>query len=105
MVVLTQLTQPALIATTMILPVAGLYPLAKRYVKHPQVVLAACFNSGIYYIIFIGVFICGLTVNSLNPAWNILTPLYLAGICWTMIYDTVYAFQVIIKKLFLFIGH
>ena len=82
----------------MILPVAALYPLAKRYVKHPQIVLAACFNSGTYYylfICFIGVFICGLAVNSINPAWNILTPLYLAGICWTMIYDTVYAFQVI----------
>jgi 4-hydroxybenzoate polyprenyltransferase len=105
LVVLTQLSQPALIATAMILPVAGLYPLAKRYVKHPQVVLAACFNSGNYvYIILIGVFICGLTINCINPAWTILTHLYLAGICWTMIYDTVYAFQVIHKIIYK-IGH
>jgi len=84
----------ALIATFMILPVSALYPLAKRYVKHPQAVLASAFNSGIFFNYFLGVFICSLTVNPTTPAWEILTPLYLSGICWTMIYDTIYAFQV-----------
>jgi 4-hydroxybenzoate polyprenyltransferase len=87
---------PSLIATFMVLPVSALYPLAKRYVKHPQAVLASVFNSG-YFLFNKGAIICALTVNSTSPAWEIMAPLYLAGICWTMIYDTVYAFQVIFK--------
>jgi len=57
---LSQMNVSALIATFMILPISALYPLAKRYVKHPQAVLASAFNSG--------VFICALTVNQ-NPVW------------------------------------
>jgi 4-hydroxybenzoate polyprenyltransferase len=75
----------ALVATFMILPIAGLYPLAKRYIKYPQAILASAFNSGI--------FICALTVNPTLPSWEIIVPLYLSGICWTMIYDTIYGFQ------------
>lgn len=85
----------ALIATFMILPISALYPLAKRYVKHPQAVLASAFNSG-NLLFKKGVFICALTVNP-NPVWGVIVPLYLSGICWTMIYDTVYAFQVNVK--------
>jgi len=50
LVVLTQMNVPALIATFMVLPVSALYPLAKRYVKHPQAVLASAFNSGNQFI-------------------------------------------------------
>lgn len=28
------------------------------------------------------------------PVWEVIVPLYTAGICWTLIYDTIYAFQV-----------
>ncbi len=52
----------------MILPVSALYPLAKRYIRHPQAVLASAFNSGIFKI-KLGIFICALTVNPLNPSW------------------------------------
>lgn len=79
----------------MILPISALYPLAKRYVKHPQAVLASAFNSG-NLLFKKGVFICALTVNQ-NPVWGVIVPLYLSGICWTMIYDTIYAFQVNVK--------
>jgi hypothetical protein len=58
----------SLIATFMILPVSALYPLAKRYIRHPQAVLASAFNSGIFKI-KLGIFICALTVNPLNPSW------------------------------------
>jgi 4-hydroxybenzoate polyprenyltransferase len=53
LIVLSQMNVPSLIATFMILPVSALYPLAKRYVKHPQTILASAFNSGnkIYKII------------------------------------------------------
>lgn len=45
--VLTQLPIPALLATFGILPIAALYPLAKRYTKYPQFILGLAFNSGV----------------------------------------------------------
>lgn len=77
----------------MILPVSALYPLAKRYTKYPQAVLGSAFNSGKKKLI-IGVIICALAMNPLNPEWYTILPLYASGICWTLIYDTIYAFQV-----------
>jgi len=81
----------------MILPISALYPLAKRYFKHPQFVLASAFNSG-SLMRYLGVFICGLTVNP-SVSWEVIVPLYLSGVCWTMIYDTIYGFQVFLIKL------
>lgn len=93
---LTQLPTPALIATFGILPIAALYPLAKRYTKYPQFVLGLAFNSG--------VIIGALTLNPYNLNWATTLLIYCAGISWTMVYDTVYAFQDIKddKKLGLF---
>lgn len=85
--VLTQLPIPALIATFGILPVAALYPLAKRYTKYPQFVLGLAFNSG--------VIIGALTLNPLALNWLTTLMVYSSGICWTLVYDTVYAYQVI----------
>lgn len=73
-----------------IVALAGLYPLAKRFTYYPQIVLGVGFNSGII--------IAALTTNpSLSLAY--LLPFYLTGICWTMIYDTVYAYQVLIHSI------
>lgn len=83
--VLTQLPLPALVATFGILPVAALYPLAKRYTRYPQLVLGLAFNSG--------VIIGALTVNPSELAWLPTLLLYGAGVSWTLVYDTVYAFQ------------
>ena len=83
--VLTQMNMSSILATGLIVPVAGLYPLAKRYLKYPQSILALAFNSGI--------FIGALSVNPSNTPWTVLVPLYFSGICWTMIYDTIYGFQ------------
>lgn len=84
--VLTQLPIPALIATFSILPVAALYPLAKRYTNYPQFVLGLAFNSG--------VIIGALTLNPFALNWATTLLIYSSGICWTLVYDTVYAFQV-----------
>jgi 4-hydroxybenzoate polyprenyltransferase len=84
--VLTQLPIPALVATFAILPVAALYPLAKRYTNYPQFVLGLAFNSG--------VIIGALTLNPIALNWLPTLMIYSAGICWTLVYDTVYAFQV-----------
>ena len=86
LVVLTQISNAALIAVFMIAPVVALYPLAKRFTGYPQAVLGICFNSGVA--------IGALAVESSCPSWEIILPLYISGICWTMVYDTVYAFQV-----------
>lgn len=94
--VLTQLPMQALLATFAVLPVAGLYPLAKRYTNYPQFILGLAFNSG--------VFIGALTICPLHLNWGPVLLMYASGISWTLIYDTIYAFQDIKddKKLGLF---
>ena len=84
--VLTQLPLPALLATFAILPVAALYPLAKRYTRYPQFILGLAFNSG--------VIIGALTLSPYSLNWLPTVLIYCSGICWTMVYDTVYAYQV-----------
>jgi len=88
--VLTQLPISALMATFTVLPIAALYPLAKRYTKYPQFILGIAFNSG--------VIIGALTLGSFENYMPMLL-IYSAGICWTLIYDTVYAFQVTIGSI------
>ncbi|KAM3146380.1 hypothetical protein pb186bvf_001349 [Paramecium bursaria] len=81
--VLTFLNWPAIVASFAIVPLAALYPLAKRYFKYPQFVLAITFNFG--------VFVAGLQLaGTITPALAIM---YLAGIVHTIIYDTIYAHQ------------
>ena len=83
--VLFHLPLPALLFTFSVVGLSAVYPLAKRYTNYPQFVLGLGFNSGII--------IAALTSNVSTPMGPILS-LYAAGICWTMIYDTVYAYQV-----------
>lgn len=83
--VLTQLPTPALLFTLSIVGLAAAYPLAKRYTNYPQLILGIGFNSGII--------IGALTSNLATPLAPLLC-LYAGGICWTMVYDTVYAYQV-----------
>jgi 4-hydroxybenzoate polyprenyltransferase len=84
--VLTQLPLPALAATFAILPVAALYPLAKRYTRYPQLILGLAFNSGVV--------IGALHLNPGDLNWMTTLMVYSSGICWTIVYDTVYAYQV-----------
>lgn len=61
------------------------YPLSKRVTHWAQLVLGATFNWGV---------LLGYSVAShgtFDPA--IVLPTYVAGICWTIIYDTIYAHQ------------
>ncbi|XP_077284369.1 ubiquinone biosynthesis protein COQ2, mitochondrial [Arctopsyche grandis] len=61
-----------------------LYPLAKRITDYPQLVLGLTFNWGA---------LLGWSAlrGSVDPA--ICLPLYAAGVCWTLLYDTIYAHQ------------
>lgn len=63
----------------------GTYPLFKRFTYWPQLILGMTFNWGA---------LLGWSANC-NGDINLMAaiPLYMAGIAWTMIYDTIYAHQ------------
>lgn len=66
------------------MPIVVLYPLMKRVTYWPQLVLGCCFNWGA---------LVGWTaVHGLADITSVL-PLYCSGICWTLVYDTLYAYQ------------
>jgi 4-hydroxybenzoate polyprenyltransferase len=57
----------------------------KRVTYWPQLMLGMTFNWGIL-----------LGWSAVNGAcdWPLCLPLYAAGVCWTIVYDTIYAHQV-----------
>lgn len=67
-------------------PIVFLYPWTKRFFAFPQVVLGSTFNSGI---------MIGYAAAAANAAvnWQVCLPFYIGGVAWTVIYDTIYAFQ------------
>lgn len=65
-----------------LLPVA-VYPFAKRFTWWPQVFLGLAFNWGA---------LLAWTAHTGSLHWAPVI-LYLAGICWTVFYDTIYAHQ------------
>ena len=65
-----------------LLPVA-IYPFAKRFTWWPQVFLGLAFNWGA---------LLAWTAQTGSLGWPAVI-LYLAGICWTLFYDTIYAHQ------------
>ncbi|EAL66917.1 4-hydroxybenzoate nonaprenyltransferase [Dictyostelium discoideum AX4] len=66
------------------LPIVVLYPFMKRFTYYPQFVLGLAFNWGA---------LAGYSAIAGSCNWSIVAPLYLAGISWTMVYDTIYAHQ------------
>ncbi len=61
-----------------------LYPVAKRFTYWPQAVLGLAFNWGA---------LLGWSAVHGECNWGACLPLYIAGVSWTMIYDTIYAHQ------------
>ena len=66
-----------------VVPCAMLYPLAKRVTYFPQVALGCVFNWGV---------LCGFAATRGEVTWGV-GLLFTAGVCWTVVYDTIYAFQ------------
>lgn len=66
------------------IPLIVMYPLAKRYTYWPQAVLGLCMNYSclVAYAHF---------ASSFDPL--VAVPLYIGGWAWTMIYDSIYAYQ------------
>ena len=60
-----------------------IYPFAKRFTWWPQIFLGLAFNWGAILL---------WTAHAGTPGWPALL-LYLAGISWTIFYDTIYAHQ------------
>ena len=57
----------------------------KKLIPYPQVILGMAMNYG--------ALLGSPAVNGFSD-WSICLPLYLGGICWTVVYDTIYAYQV-----------
>lgn len=66
------------------IPLIVTYPLMKRITYWPQLFLGFTFNWGT---------LMGWTAVHNSLDWSVVLPLYGAGICWTLIYDTIYAHQ------------
>ena len=66
------------------MPLVVMYPLMKRYTYFPQLVLGLTFNWGA---------LMGWAAlhGSLDLAK--ILPLYMSGVCWTLVYDTLYGYQ------------
>lgn len=56
----------------------------KRITHWPQLILGMTFNWGA---------LLGWSVTHGSCYWSACLPLYAAGVCWTIIYDTIYAHQ------------
>lgn len=62
----------------------------KRITYWPQFVLGMTFNWGA---------LVGYSAVQGQCDWSVCLPLYAAGIAWTLVYDTIYAHQVIFTHL------
>lgn len=66
------------------LSVVTIYPLMKRITYWPQAVLGLAFNWGA---------LLGWSAVAGAVDWAVCLPLYAGGICWTLVYDSIYAHQ------------
>ena len=67
------------------MPLVIVYPLMKRFTNWPQLVLGLAFNWGAlmgWPAVHAGCF-----------GWEHALPLYASGVCWTLVYDTIYGYQ------------
>ncbi|KAL7556498.1 hypothetical protein ACA910_009061 [Epithemia clementina (nom. ined.)] len=66
------------------LPLVIVYPTTKRYFPYPQLILGLTFNWGAWM---------GWAATFGSMEYSIVAPLYLSGVSWTLLYDTLYAHQ------------
>mmetsp|Transcript_15567 Transcript_15567/g.23187 ORF Transcript_15567/g.23187 Transcript_15567/m.23187 type:complete len:334 (-) Transcript_15567:4-1005(-) len=66
------------------LPLMAIYPLSKRFTWWPQLVQGLAMNFGVFM---------GYAAVHGSVEFGKVLPLYSAGICWTMVYDTIYGHQ------------
>lgn len=83
LLILGQFNFYTIISGFVALGLVAVYPLMKRITFFPQIFLGLVFNYG--------VIMADLAINQAITLSSL--ALYLAGICWTLIYDSIYAFQ------------
>jgi 4-hydroxybenzoate polyprenyltransferase len=66
------------------LPLVAIYPTTKRYFPVPQLVLGLAINWGAFV---------GYASTRGYVDYSVVLPLYLSGVTWTILYDTIYAHQ------------
>ncbi|KAG0362955.1 Para-hydroxybenzoate--polyprenyltransferase, mitochondrial precursor (PHB:polyprenyltransferase) [Gamsiella multidivaricata] len=82
--VLTQLNMYSVLLGASSLSLVVTYPAMKRITYWPQVVLGLAFNWGA---------LLGSSAMLGATNWQVALPLYISGVCWTLVYDTIYAHQ------------
>ncbi|KAG1747843.1 4-hydroxybenzoate polyprenyl transferase [Suillus paluster] len=82
--VLMQLNEYSLVLGLSSLGLLVLYPATKRVTNWPQAVLGMCFSWGA---------LLGTASVAGAVDWHVYMPLYMGGVCWTIVYDTSYACQ------------
>ncbi|OZJ03608.1 hypothetical protein BZG36_03699 [Bifiguratus adelaidae] len=82
--ILTQLNIYSIILGASSLSLVTIYPLMKRITYWPQSVLGLAFNWGA---------LLGWSAMTGSCNWTVCLPLYLGGVSWTLVYDTIYAHQ------------
>ncbi|KAJ7638676.1 UbiA prenyltransferase family-domain-containing protein [Roridomyces roridus] len=83
--VLLQLNWYSILLGASSLSVVVIYPLMKRITHWPQAVLGIAFNWGAFL---------GWSSVAGSVDWSVCLPLYAGGVCWTLVYDSIYAHQV-----------
>lgn len=84
LLILVQLNWESILLGASSLGLVVTYPLMKRITYWPQLVLGMAFNWGA---------LLGWCATQGVVNWSACLPLYLSGICWTIVYDTIYAHQ------------
>ncbi|KAF7391394.1 hypothetical protein HZH66_009874 [Vespula vulgaris] len=84
LLVLLQLNWYSVLLGASSLGLVIIYPLMKRITYWPQFILGMTFNWGA---------LLGWSAVRESCDWSVCLPLYAAGVCWTIIYDTIYAHQ------------
>ncbi|KIM46021.1 hypothetical protein M413DRAFT_441090 [Hebeloma cylindrosporum] len=82
--VLLQLNWHSILLGASSLSLVTIYPLMKRITNWPQAVLGLAFNWGA---------LLGWSAVAGTVDWNVCLPLYAGGVCWTLVYDSIYAHQ------------
>ncbi|EGO27433.1 hypothetical protein SERLADRAFT_347123 [Serpula lacrymans var. lacrymans S7.9] len=82
--VLLQLNWYSILLGASSLSVVTIYPLMKRITHWPQAVLGLAFNWGA---------LLGWSAIAGAVNWSVCLPLYAGGVCWTLVYDSIYAHQ------------
>ena len=82
--ILTSLNMSCIQLGFMIMPMVIAYPAMKRFTYFPQLFLGMTFNWGA---------LMGWAAVAGESSIYHTLPLYISGVCWTLVYDTLYGYQ------------